>query len=537
MIMRSGLFKRSRQRGATLLLLMTMLPLFMIPLVGLAIDGTMLYIVQAKLASAVDGAALGAGRLLGTPANTDEIANEFLTVNFPLGWWNTRNLVPAISSSRALATTTINVAATVDVPLLFMRIFRMDHSTVAASAIATRSDTRVELVLDRSGSMNVADPVSGLNVFATMVGSAKNFIGMFTPGTDSLGLVIFDGAGVVAYPTTRPYNPDPTSAGGPDTSFATSSTAGPIFNQLNLVNSAGATGTSDALSLAFIEVQKAHNRDFVAAGSDNKLNAIVLFTDGVPTAMPVYANDPTNVSLKPKGSGAGQSNCTNNPATGVISTQMKAWMGSSGDPVSGWGNVHGLSALPSLDNSKTLSTWLSSGGGDLILPTPNAYAGCNSQISTVSPSANWTNAGTLDMAKIPSKTLYGYDTTGGGYVTSDIVNATGTHIGSVYNGTAQSLSSPTSTYQAGLAYWEAVDNTAKAIRTSNAAGNPIVVYTIAYSGNGGTDKALLKRVANTQDSSSYVATEQTGMYIEVHSADQLSAAFSAVASDLLRLAK
>ena len=60
-----------------------MLPTVLIPLVGLAIDGSRLYIVQAKLASAVDGAALGAGRLLGTTANTTEIAGEFLNANFP----------------------------------------------------------------------------------------------------------------------------------------------------------------------------------------------------------------------------------------------------------------------------------------------------------------------------------------------------------------------------------------------------------------------------------------------------------------------
>src|SRR5215467_7463069 len=71
---------RRNQRGSTLVLVMLMLPLFMIPLIGLAIDATMLYIVQAKLSAAVDGAALGAGRLLGTNANTTEIAGEFLKV-------------------------------------------------------------------------------------------------------------------------------------------------------------------------------------------------------------------------------------------------------------------------------------------------------------------------------------------------------------------------------------------------------------------------------------------------------------------------
>src|SRR5262245_1791268 len=80
-------FSRRGERGATLILVSTMLPLFLIPIVGLAIDSTVLYIVQAKLSSAADGAALGAGRLLGTNADTKEIAGEFLKANFPRNFW------------------------------------------------------------------------------------------------------------------------------------------------------------------------------------------------------------------------------------------------------------------------------------------------------------------------------------------------------------------------------------------------------------------------------------------------------------------
>src|SRR5690348_9572299 len=141
--MRTGLNKRAGQKGATMLLLMLGLPLVFIPLVGLAIDGTRLYIVQAKLSAAVDGAALGAGRLLGTAANTTEIANEFLNVNFPSGYWGTRNLNPSISYTNNLGTNTISVSATVDSPLLFARIFGQNYSTVASAAVATRKNTRV----------------------------------------------------------------------------------------------------------------------------------------------------------------------------------------------------------------------------------------------------------------------------------------------------------------------------------------------------------------------------------------------------------
>src|SRR5262245_30626111 len=77
----------SRQRGSTLLLMAMALPIVLVPLAGLAVDASMCYIVQGKLQAAVDGAALGAGRLLGTNANIPQIAEEFLSVNFPTGYW------------------------------------------------------------------------------------------------------------------------------------------------------------------------------------------------------------------------------------------------------------------------------------------------------------------------------------------------------------------------------------------------------------------------------------------------------------------
>ena len=56
--------KKVGERGNVMLLLALALPLMILPMVGLAIDATVCYLVQAKLSSAVDGASLGAGRLL-----------------------------------------------------------------------------------------------------------------------------------------------------------------------------------------------------------------------------------------------------------------------------------------------------------------------------------------------------------------------------------------------------------------------------------------------------------------------------------------
>ena len=56
----SNLFpgRRSGERGAALLLFTLMLALVVLPLVGLAIDGGMVYFAHARLVAAVDAAAL-----------------------------------------------------------------------------------------------------------------------------------------------------------------------------------------------------------------------------------------------------------------------------------------------------------------------------------------------------------------------------------------------------------------------------------------------------------------------------------------------
>src|SRR5580704_10857000 len=112
---------RNRESGATIITLLILMPLLLIPLVGLAIDGTRLYIVQSKLSAAVDGAALGAGRLLGTSANTTEIAGEFLNVNFPSGYWSTNGLQKNITYTNSQGLQTISVYAYVTLPLTFAR--------------------------------------------------------------------------------------------------------------------------------------------------------------------------------------------------------------------------------------------------------------------------------------------------------------------------------------------------------------------------------------------------------------------------------
>ncbi|HTS28065.1 MAG TPA: pilus assembly protein TadG-related protein [Bryobacteraceae bacterium] len=532
---------RIRQQGASIVLMMCMLPMLLVPLVGLAIDGTRLYIVQSKLSAAVDGAVLGSGRLLGTNANTTEIAGEFLNANFPSGYWSTSGLQKNIQFTNNLGSQTITIYATVVLPLTFARIMGQPAVTLSATATATRRVTRVMMVLDRSGSMNNTDPVTHANVFTTMQASAEWFASQFTPGYDELGLIMFSGSGLVAYPTTHPWVNSPTGAGGPDTAFATNAQtmSGPIFTQLNNMAVGGGTGTPEALSQAYIELQKAHNRDLAANGVDNSLNTIVLFTDGVPDGIATYLNDPSNNSLKSPGSGSSHSQCTYNPATSNSASQMRGYIVAGGCPVGSSGctawsatsanGAFGLLRLAALDSSQSLSWWEGTNGVNDY--TPGAPSSSLSGCTYISQSLN--NSDLTDLKNIPTTDLYGNSTTGSAYTNSYLYD------GSHYwypNGTTYNPNAPTYPYNIAAAAWNATDAIGKTIRTQTGM-QQVQIFTIGYSGNGGTDVGLLNRLANTPQSTSYDPTQPIGHFYLVNNTNQLVSAFNSVASSLLRLAQ
>jgi Flp pilus assembly protein TadG len=526
---------RLRERGIAAIMFTLMFMTLVVPLVGLAIDLSMLYMVQSKLSAAVDGAALGAGRLLGTNADTEEIANEFLKANFQSGYWGTYNLAPAPPNTKfatytiAFNTQTIDVAAQVQVPLLFMRILGYDHTTVSASGTATRKNTRVVLVIDRSGSM------SGL--LATLADKANYFINHFTPNTDELGLVVFGTSAIVGYPKytdagQRPYNLSPTdTTGGPDTGFLTSNSpeAGPMYDQIKAMVAGGNTGMSEALSLAYIELQKAHVRDLKASPTctDIRLNAIVLFTDGVPNQLAAYLNDPSNNSLK------STTKCSNYPAKSTDrTTQM----------IGSIGYLNDLYQLASQDTTMATNPWttwwVKNPGGQ------GSPAKMNYDLAPIDPStplANCTGSivsGT-NLRQIPSQDLYGNSTNGTAYKNSTVVykSKTGNYSNTTFDA-----------YDLTIAAWNAVYNAATNIRTDAYydtkrtgvacdSSMPTQLFVIGYTGNGGIDSVLLQSIANDPRYPYYTAGQAQGKFYSASDANAIDEAFNDVASQLLRLAK
>ena len=81
-----------RERGATLLLVTFVSTFFLIPIIGVCIDGAVLYWVKARLSAAVDATALATGRSLNVGqsdsaqiSNALAIGQMYFTANFPTG--------------------------------------------------------------------------------------------------------------------------------------------------------------------------------------------------------------------------------------------------------------------------------------------------------------------------------------------------------------------------------------------------------------------------------------------------------------------
>ncbi len=531
---------KAGRRGSTLVLFTLMLPTMLIPLAGLGIDATMLYIVQAKLSAAVDGAALGAGRLLGTLASPNEIAGEFLTANFPangtMGFWGAFNLTPSISVSMG-TTKSIHVTATADVPLLFARIFGFPTARVAANAMATRRDSRVVLVIDRSGSMNTTDH-AGSTVIQDVINYSQSFTQDFTPGVDEVGLVVFDGSAVVGYPTVRPWDSTTTSAstGGPDTAFMDGSSTD-MVHQIQAITANSGTGIGDALSVAYIELQKAHMKDLLAKGVDDKLNSIVLFTDGVPSAVSMFLNNPANNNAD---NVVTSSSCSyRDIRTNNTTQKMYGWLAIPGPAFSG-SSGYGLYLMASTDpsSSHTANWWMKNGGSDAAAPNPSTpFNNCGSNFTNSGGSFSYSS-----LSAIPHYDMWGNDLRTSNYKYSHVV---GGSVSSIYTGTNLNPSQKSNNYHWGLAIWNAADSAAYAARTdSNMPNRPgdtqnmaIAIYTIGYTGNGGTDDGLLRRIANDKSASGYDAGQPTGLYVQASDSGTLSTAFSTIAAAILRLAQ
>jgi len=489
--------RAAREKGIAVMLTAFML-IFTIPIVGLAIDAGLLYVVRAKLSSACDAAALATARNLNLgltlaeqTASATSRGNAFFSANFPAGYMGTYNTTPTISVTMAtLNTINVTTTASTTAPLYFMRYIGTTATLASSTGRATRRDVNLILVLDRSGSM-------GGQPCTDMISASKTFVNMFVNGRDKLGMVSFGASVYNAYP--------------PTTDFKNAST--PLTASIDQITCSGWTNTSQAYSNAY--------QQLVTINQPLALNMIVFFTDGVPTAFtaafPVktLADQRRDYSGGPCGGvdtfcNVAKSTCTDD--TGKLSTDP-AW--GTFAPKTGvitGGNLYASGAdTPALINP--VATTFT--GEPMIAASQRT--GC--QMSIASKRARY------DLSYVPWTDANGYSTTG--YQSGLLTFAAG----HAYAGFLR-LERPENIAKIGM---NLADNAAAAARNNTALG--VVTYTIGLGSNGGVDDTLLQRMANDLDSPIYDNTKVNGIYIYAPSSADLGNAFARIASEILRLAQ
>jgi Flp pilus assembly protein TadG len=512
--------KRDRRRSGQSLLLFTFISaLVLIPMIGLAIDGAILFWVKAKLSAAVDAAALAAGR---TPlADASITAQQYVYANFPPGWMGTTFSVPptAIPTNPSLGMRQVTVNASVTVPLRFMAILGFKQSTAAAVAVSTRRNANVILVLDRSSSMNIIGP-DGAKVCDTMKAAATTFVNYFVEGQDQVGLVSFHTWANLDYPMSTTFQSNMTS----------------ILSDLTC----GAnTSSAMALNLAYNQIKGLGSS---AYANNGVLNAIVFFTDGNPNGLTAvfppkdksddryYAN-PGYYDNIDYGMPATTSQCISS----LRNSSTLPGVLIQGSSSASTGLTQGIYQIPAPAPTQVCASGQSRAICDTDL-TILQVAGCyftGAWNSKNSYPATGPTAPRQDIAYIPLTDWYGDSTSNTSFMTQSADLITGPYAGSG----RMRIDTPQSVTDASF---NAADAQALAI-ISDPNFKP-TIYAIGLGGatdvaNEAVFQAFLQRVANDPASSRFNASLPVGSFVYSPDDTQLQSAFHQIASKILRLSK
>ena len=252
----------SDESGLALIQMTFALPVLLL-FTGLAVDSGRAYLVKAQLSKAVDGAALGAARMLNSGSPRNEAAKIF-NANFPAGYLGVTSLTDAMSDPgfyqmHTIEETGVNVVtirAQAVIPTTFMRLGNFNEVTVVSSGEAQRRMVDLSLVLDVSGSIGGAWPA--------VRDAARSFVDAFDPVGDRMSLVTF-GYGA------RVLDNMPASRG-----FDKAKLKADIPNNLP----GGTTAMPEGLYRGWDELRTVSN------GQQSGLRVIVLFTDGSGNVAP-----------------------------------------------------------------------------------------------------------------------------------------------------------------------------------------------------------------------------------------------------------
>jgi Flp pilus assembly protein TadG len=481
--------KRRNQRGIAIFVSCVMM-VIAIPMMGLAIDATVLYVVKSRLQGAVDGAALAATKALahGTDdatqiASAKAAAATYVMLNYPASYFFTTNVTVSQATDVTVDESvahqrTVSVTAHVAVPTLFMRWLSFTNTNVNALAATVRRDVNIAMVVDRSGSLAASGSCDAVKQ------AAINFVNKFSDGRDNIALVTFAASTHVDFPIANNFK----------------SATTPVTTMLGNIVCAGSTSSAMGLWMGYDELV---NLNQAAA-----LNVLLFFTDGKPTGvnvnMPLLSTSPCTAAH------AGPPRWIN----GLYNTFTNAnqYFGIL-NPVNSGTVING-------DNNPT--------------PDANTGANCNYMVNG--------NTDTSDFAGVPQIDVFG-DNLNNGYqpivlngsyisladstsAASMAMNGADDAATRIRNGTSVCTNAPSPT------------TGCTNLLTHAGSMSSIIIYSIGL-GNAAYPLSpdLLLRVSNDPASTIYDNTKPAGAYYPAPGSADIDAAFAKVAAEILRLSK
>jgi Flp pilus assembly protein TadG len=526
------------ESGASLMLAVISL-VFLVPMIGLAVDVGMLYVVKARLQGAVDGASLAAARSLNLGQTTaaqavsaKQNAVNWFYANFPAGSWFTNTTLMDTSDAHSHVYDDpvnpnlrhVDVTASSNVPTLFMNWFGVRFTNIIAYGFASRRDVNAMLVMDRSGSMchSSSPPCTGTDsTCGALIQASKTFTGQFSAGRDKIGAISFaDNAYLHSVPATT-FQTDL----GYINSFGTGS------GELDTIACGGGTATPQAIALAYNELYKINQ--------PGALNVIVVETDGKPNTVTVNFWGGSTSAIAAGSSCRDANNKTKGQGGFATLASLPAWTGGHAMNVGGTGYTSDIPAgiiggIGGTDTGNTVfllfNSWTTVKTNDYSetpyysYPSTSATNGC-----AMSPQNSSAHNNISDLTWLPTTDVYGSNLINSAY---NPVTVSGGHI------------TPISMTQIRNAAFNATDSVASSARTN--ANLPITIFAVGFTST--VDDTILQRIANDPDwlsSASCVSSgncvvnsnQPEGTYVFAATTADLIPAFLTLSSQILRLSR
>jgi Flp pilus assembly protein TadG len=257
----------------------------LVGMVGLAIDSGMGYGVKAKLNSALDAASIAGARALSLGATQAEqrdaatmAAKKFFHANYPAGYLGstptepivTVTFLPPPNCTPPRCGTIVDVTASADLPVTFMRVLNFNLLNVSATATSGRQTVDLAFVVDVTGSMSgVANSVKT---------RAQDFLNHLDTASDRVTLISYKYGATVSdaiRTSSRGFN------------------RGTMQTHIQGFNFSGNTNFGEG----FWQARNQLNSVPVSPpGNRSNLRIILFFTDGSPntfaSSFPVWMPDP-----------------------------------------------------------------------------------------------------------------------------------------------------------------------------------------------------------------------------------------------------